>query len=391
MIGVLMRFLWSLAMVQCIQARVSMLPRFYGQDSAIIVDINRKFPPRMDSKLQNALYYNLPVYKLIKPTTTTTSTTTAAPTSGYPADLLDLAHNKLGLKELPSLEDLGEMIGTNGASETIDYIRTLTGTEEGLALMKQYLDALHFEEAEENVAEEQEKAENDDDDDDDDDNTMGNASYDEIPQERATAPADPSPKLSLMQRFGDFMKQYNLWSGQVSTTTTPAPFIAAPTASFQPVFVPPPPAGMTPLRPILVRQPLPYHYPIPLRPVSLASPKSIQLPTTTTTTTTTPAPVTKPHLNTPKLIMQEDAEGKYSTLPPHIQQLAKMANISPQVVEIFLERQPKLAELAKRLSTLALSPEQTQAMDAQVLKAVQHALSSNDDLQRLIEAAQALK
>ncbi|EDX06948.1 GD10975 [Drosophila simulans] len=106
MIGVLMRFLWSLAMVQCIQARVSMLPRFYGQDSAIIVDINRKFPPRMDSKLQNALYYNLPVYKLIKPTTTTTTTTTAAPTSGYPADLLDIAHNKLGLKDLPSLEEL---------------------------------------------------------------------------------------------------------------------------------------------------------------------------------------------------------------------------------------------------------------------------------------------
>jgi len=389
MIGVLMRFLWSLAMVQCIQARVSMLPRFYGQDSAIIVDINRKFPPRMDSKLQNALYYNLPVYKLIKPTTTTTTTTTAAPTSGYPADLLDIAHNKLGLKDLPNLEELGEMIGTDGASETIDYIRTLTGTEEGLALMKQYLDALHFEEAEEeNVAEEQEKAE--DDDDDDDDNTMGNASYDEMPQEKSTTTADPRPELSLMQRFGDFVKQYNLWSGQVTTTTTPAPFIARPSGSFQPVFVAPPPAGLKPFRPILVRQPLPYHYPIPLRPVSLATTKPIQV-TTTTTTTTTPAPVTKPHLNTPKLIMQEDAEGKYSTLPPYIQQLAKMANISPQVVEIFLERQPKLAELAKRLSTLALSPEQTQAMDTQVLKAVQHALSNNDDLQRLIEASQALK
>lgn len=193
-----------------------------------------------------------------------------------------------------------------------------------------------------------------------------------------------------MQRFGDFVKQYNLWSGQVTTTTTPAPFIARPSGSFQPVFVAPPPAGLKPFRPILVRQPLPYHYPIPLRPVSLATTKPIQV-TTTTTTTTTPAPVTKPHLNTPKLIMQEDAEGKYSTLPPYIQQLAKMANISPQVVEIFLERQPKLAELAKRLSTLALSPEQTQAMDTQVLKAVQHALSNNDDLRRLIEASQALK
>jgi len=78
-------------------------------------------------------------------------------------------------------------------------------------------------------------------------------------------------------------------------------------------------------------------------------------------------------------------------LPPHIQQLAKVANIPPQVVESFLERQPKLAELAKRLSNLALSPEQTQAMNSQVLKAVQNALTKNDDLQRLIEASKALK
>ncbi|KAI8037409.1 intraflagellar transport protein 46 homolog [Drosophila gunungcola] len=385
MIALLMRFLWSFALLQCIQAKVALRPLFYGQDSAVIVDTYRKFPPRLDSKLQNALYYNMPVYKLIKPglptKTTTTTTTTAAPSPGYPADLLDIAHNKLGLKDLPSIEELGEMIGTDNARETIDYIRTLTGTDEGLALMKQYLDALHFEQAEENVAEEKEEDDNGDngDDDDDDDNNMANVSYDELPQEKSTVVV-PSPEGSLMQRVGDFMKQYNLWSGQVTTTTTPAPVIAAPARSFLPVFVPPP-AGLKPMRPILVRQPLPYHYPIPLRPVALPTVRPTQVPSTTR------AP--HPHLNTPK--QQEDAEIKYSTLPPHIQQFAKLANISPEVVERFLERQPKLAELAKRLSTLALSPEQTQAMDSQVIRAVQNALTKNDDLQRLIEASQALK
>ncbi|XP_016957797.1 uncharacterized protein LOC108029794 [Drosophila biarmipes] len=374
MIGVFMRFLWPLAMMQCIQARVAMRPLFYGQDSAVIVDINRKFPPRLDSKLQNALYYNMPVYKLIKPNlpTTTTTTTTAAPSSDYPADLVDIAHKKLGLKSLPSIEELGEMIGTDNVRETIDYVRTLAGTDEGLALMKQYLDTLNFEQVEENVAEATEKA-----DDDDDENAMDNASYYDMPQEK---PTTPSPELGLMQRLGDFMEQYIPWSAQIPTSSTP-PVTAQPSGSFQPVFVAPP-ASMKPLRPILVRQPLPYHYPIPLRPVALPTNKPIQMPSSST-----PAP--KPHLNTPRL--PENAELKHSGLSPHIQQLAKVANIPPQVVERFLERQPKLAELAKRLSTLALSPEQTQAMNSQVLKAIQNALSKNDDLQRLIEASQALK
>jgi len=270
---------------------------------------------------------------------------------------------------------LGEMIGTDNVRETIDYVRTLAGSDEGLALMKQYLDTLNFEQVEENVAEATEKTE----DDDDDENTMDNASYYDMPQEKPTTIA-PTPELSLMQRLGDFMDQYIPWSGQVTTSATP-PVTAQPSGSFQPVFVAPP-ASMKPLRPILVRQPLPYHYPIPLPPVALPTIKPIQMPSSST-----PAP--KPHLNTPRL--PEDAEFKYSALPPHIQQLAKVANIPPQVVESFLERQPKLAELAKRLSNLALSPEQTQAMNSQVLKAVQNALTKNDDLQRLIEASKALK
>ncbi|KAH8300644.1 hypothetical protein KR018_000929 [Drosophila ironensis] len=382
MTGSLLRFLWPLALLQCIPARVPLIPRFYGQEGGILtIETDMKLPPKLDSKLQNALYYNLPVYKVIRPKTTTTTTT--PPPSQYPSDLLDLAHNKLGLKELPSLEELGELIGTNTPAETISYIRTLTSDAAGIALMKQYLDTLNFED--ENVAEEKDDAE---DDDNDDDNTMDNVSYDDLPREKpSSSTVRPSPENSLIQRFGAFMKQYNLWSSE-TTTPAPAPTPAVirqpPPVAFKPVFLAPPKGAVRPMNrlpPMLVRQPLPYHYPIPLRPVMLPAVQPTHVPSTTA------AP--KPHLNTPKL--QAVDESADALVAPHIRQLAKLTNISPQVLDSFLQQQPKLAELAKRVSTLALSPEQTQAMDSQVFMAIQRALSQNEELKRLIEAAQTLK
>ncbi|KAH8402014.1 hypothetical protein KR009_009124 [Drosophila setifemur] len=388
MTGFLLRFLWPLALLQCIQARVP-LPRFYGQDGAFMVNTEMKMPPRMDSKLRNALYYNMPVYKLIKPgfrakTTTTTTTTTAAPisVSEYPSDLLEIARTKLGLKDLPSLEELGELIGTKSDEETIDYIRTLTSDDAGIALMKEYLDTLSFED--ENVAEE--KDVEDADNDNDDNNNMDNVGYDDLPKEIPSTPKSTEPENSLIERLGAFIK---LWSGEVTaitTTTTPAPVTRPPAVSFQPVFMTPP-KGMTHLRPLLVRQPMPYHYPIPLPPVMMPAVKPTQVPSTTE------AP--KPHLNTPK-ILEVQAEMEPEAIPsppvaPHIRQLAGMVNIKPSLLNSFLEQRPKLAELAKRFSTLSFSQEQLQAMDSQVIMAIQKALIQDQDFKRLIEAAPTLK
>lgn len=380
MTSFLLRFLWILALLQCILARVPQNLRFDGQNSAIIIDTDMKMAPKMGSKLQNALYYNLPVYRMIKHTTTTT---TAAPVTNfqYPKDLVDLARNRLGLKVLPSLEELAELIGTNTPAETIDYIRNLTADEAGIALMKEYLATLNFEDQE--VADDKD-AEDQGDNPDDDDNAMDNGGYEEAPKQPQTT--TPDPQNSLYQRFSGFMKQYNLWSSDSSTTSAPAPALPPPPAVvFKPIFVPP---SVNRLRPLLVRQPLPYHYPIPLRPVMMPTVKPTAVPSTTV------AP--KPHLNTPKKIeeVQEvEVEAEVPTPPvaPHIRQLAEMANISPHTLDRFLQQQPKLAQLAKRVSTLALSQEQTKAMDTQVFMAIQKALSQNEELKRLIEAAQTLK
>ncbi|XP_022228020.2 uncharacterized protein LOC111077869 [Drosophila obscura] len=385
MFGLLVRFLWPLALLQCINARVALMPKFYGQDSAVIVDAGRKLPSKLDSKLQNALYYNFPVYKLIKPGVQATSTTTFAPVptnTEYPSDLLEIARTKLGLKVLPSISELGQLIGTRSNSETIDYIRSLTSNEGGIALMKEYLETLDYE-----LSEDVPDSVDDDDDAGDDDNAMDNADveadFDERPRLETSSSATTTTKTpemqgSLLQRFGDFMKQYSLWS-ETTTTTTRKPMPAA--MSFKPVFVAP--TGVARMRPLLVRQPLPYHYPIPLRPVMLPA-----KPTEVTSTTAAPRPDKVPHLNTPKHI---EAEMQSPPVAPHVQQLAEMANISPQVLDRFLQQQPKLAQLAKRVSSLGLSQDQTRAMDSQIFMAVKRALSQNEELKRLLESAQTLK
>ncbi|XP_020815621.1 pollen-specific leucine-rich repeat extensin-like protein 2 [Drosophila serrata] len=382
----LLRLLWPLALLHCIQASVvAPRPLIYGRD--------------------NAYYFGLPVYKLIKPgivpPTTTTTTTTPAPSSGYPSDILDIAYKKLGLKKLPRIEDLGELIGTGDPIETIEYLRKRTGSDADIALMKQYMDTLHFEE--EHEAEEEEEAEaeaemaekQDDDSDNDDDNTMDNSFDEDQTRENVSPTKAPEPQESMMQRFSTFLKQWT------SRTPTPAPMEATPPpspprpVSFQPVFVVrPPPMAVPNRRPVLVRQPVPYHYPVPFRPVT-PSPPPLRVERPTEVPSTTAAP--KPHLNTPK---EQELTAKEleditidipSNLSPHIMQFAKLANISPVIVDRFLQRQPKLAALAKKVSTLALSQEQTQEMESQVLMAVHKALSQSEEMTKILEAAQTLK
>ncbi|XP_017031252.1 uncharacterized protein link [Drosophila kikkawai] len=389
MIRFLTRLLWPLALLQCIQASaVAPRPIIYGRD--------------------NAYYFGLPVYKLIKPgvpppTTTTTTTTTPAPSSGYPSDILDIAYRKLGLKKLPRIEDLGELIGTGDAIETIEYLRKRTGSDADIALMKQYMDTLHFEEeheaeeeaeaeAEEEAAAEEEKP--DDDNDDDDDNTMGNSFDEDQPRENIIPTKAPEPQGSMMQRFSSFLRQWTSRAPTPSpTVVTPPPSPPPRTVSFQPVFVVRPPTMPVPnRRPVLVRQPVPYHYPVPFRPVT-TSPPRVEKPTEVPSTTAAP----KPHLNTPK---EQELSAKEleditidipNNLSPHIMQFAKLANISPVIVDRFLQRQPKLAALAKKVSTLALSQEQTQEMESQVLMAVHKALSQSEEMSKILEAAQTLK
>lgn len=401
----LLKFLVPLTLMNCISARAALTPKFFGQDSAIIVDTDKT---RINPKLQNALYYNFPVYKLIRPgampvTSTTSTTSTPSPAAGtgtideYPSDLLHLARHKLGLKstdQLPSLSNLGELLGTGNAADTIQYIRTLTSNDQGIALMKAYLDSMtDYDQADADAdrEEEEEVRYNED-----DNNADIEADYEELPVKKQTkqldtttkaAPAQSTEQSGIMKSVHDLMKQYGLWSAESST---PKP------VSYQPVFVAPVQA-MQSRRPVLVRQPLPYHFPVPLRPAMV--PQVMKVRPTHAPATSTPAPTTSsstpvpsttvattprhapPHLNSPKL----------TNVAPHVQQLAEIANISPTVLDQFLQQQPKLAELAKRVSRLPLVQQHSRAIDSQLLLAVKKALSQDENLKRLLDAADTLK
>ncbi|ALC41623.1 CG13333 [Drosophila busckii] len=335
MFAVLLRCLWCWTLVQCISARVNLLPKFYGQDSAVVVDTYR---PKMNPKLQNALYYNLPIYKLVKPAGAA-STTAAPEVEEYPSDLLEIARSKLGLKnidDLPSISELGELLGTGSRSETVKYIRALTSNEQGLALMRAYLNFEQPDDAE-NISPTTK--------DNEDNNTDLDAEYDEQPviTTSTVAPATELQQPGLMQRVNEFLQNYNLWS-ETPTTTKP---------------------GLQQMRPVLLRQPVPFHYPIPLRPQTK--------PATKITSAAVP-----PHLNTPK----------QTPVAPHIQQLAQLANISPQALETFLQAasNSKLAELVKRMPLVQLHS----GIDSQLFMAVKRAISQDPELKRLLASAQAL-
>ncbi|KAH8384627.1 hypothetical protein KR093_003368 [Drosophila rubida] len=392
MLARFIRFLLPLGLMHCVSARVLMMPKFYGQDSAIIVDTDKSMQSKLNPKLQNALYYNIPVYKFYKPGAGITTTTTAAPTMSideYPSDLLYIARNKLGLKrldQLPRISELGELLGTGNAEQTIRYIRTLTSNDQGISLLKAYLGTLGYDQSEsESEADTEPKYSEDDDNDTDNetDNSDIAVDYVEAPIKQPHLESTTKPTTSeaggLMQHVNNFMKQYGMWSDE-STTQAPA------RVPHQPLFI----APVTRPRPLLMRQqaPLPYHYPIPLRSASQAV--KLTPPMEASTTAATPQAPMPPHLNTPKV---PPTSSSTTQLPvaPHIQQLAEIANIPPAVLDTFLQQQPKLAELAKRVSRLPLVQQHSKAIYGQVLMAVKKALSQDENLMRLLTASQTLK
>ncbi|KAH8299999.1 hypothetical protein KR044_008456 [Drosophila immigrans] len=387
MLARFVKFLLPLALLHCVNGRVLMMPKFYGQDSAIIVDTDKSLQSKLNPKLQNALYYNIPVYKFFKPTTTTTSTT-PAPTmliDEYPSDLLYIARHKLGLKrmdQLPSISELGELLGTGNAEETIKYIRALTANEQGISLMKAYLGSLDYDQSEAEADTEPKYNENEDDNDTDNNSDM-QEDYDEAPLKQPDLEST-TKEASLMQHVNNFMKQYGMWSGSESDeTTTPAPL------PYKPLFVAPVPPPQLTLaktpRPLLVRQPLPYHYPVPLR---VASSPAVRPTPAMAASQQAPMP---PHLNTPKVPPTSSSASAAVHVAPHIQQLAQIANIPPAVLDTFLQQQPKLAELAKRVSRLPLVQQHSKAIDGQLLVAVKKALSQDENLRSLLAASQTLK
>ncbi|XP_075168784.1 link [Haematobia irritans] len=512
------------------EGRYGFVPKFFGQDSAIIVDTDKLMPPpsppttpstpmqqqtnsvNFPTKLRLApppfpLWQHFPRYHIIPPpppgqiisintwskakfqmtkstttkpstttstTTTTTSTTTTTTTTvkpkitstpinnfntkskfgidtvpfvtddEFPRELLDIAQNKLGLKsldEIPSISELGQLLGTNSPHETLNYIKKLTANEQGVALMKAYIESTDYTD---NADKTYDDEEGDDDDEEIADlgdieeplriNDEGlvvittadedsNGDYEELnanddkteaKEEILTSSVNiknrKTPKIikklkeisnakpGLMERLVNFMHLNNLWqkkttdrktnkiseennnqlndSDDLNRMTIQGKKIEITNETQEPEI-------STEL-PILVRDPIPYNYPVPIRRANSTSTTTTpatpsEQPSSTTTSSSSLESSTVVHLNTPKMLI------------PHVKQLARVTKIPPKKIEDFLASKPKLLELANKVSRFPIGYDRASPLEAQVMMAVQKAIEQDEDLKKLLSSTTTLK
>ncbi|XP_013100314.2 uncharacterized protein DDB_G0284459 [Stomoxys calcitrans] len=371
----------------------------------------------------------------------------------FPRELLDIAQNKLGLKsldEIPSISELGQLLGTNSPHETLNYIKKLTANEQGVALVKAYIESTDYTD---NADKTDYDEDEDDDEDDEDDVTNGNlgdieeplrindeglvvittadeesnADYEQaevengdnssgIEVEKADATSITTPKTrktpkiikklkdmseakpGLMERLANFMHLNNLWQKKAKTTKTEESLEAVSTHNSE----------MNELKRMTIEGkrvditnetqenenhdevPILVREPIPYNyPVPLR-PES----TTSSSTSTTPSPATS------STAIYSIADTETSTavhlntpkvLIPHVRQLARVTKIPPKKIEDFLASKPKLLELANKVSRFPIGYDRNSPLEAQVMMAVQRAIEQDEDLKKLLSSTATLK
>lgn len=275
----------------------------------------------------------------------------------FPHDLLEIAHSKLGLKsldEVPSISELAELFGTANLTQTVKYIRQMTNTAHGIALMKTYLESADFTDRTDEQRRRQQQQQKS--------------------EHEKNGAAMAETKKNFLERIAAYFHIYNLWPQNGSTDAAEtlkrveqqlSKYIKPrleyrkrmqATAAHQAA------SNMVHHKPLLVRNPLPYHYPIPLRPISgnrLTHNDAIVLPM--------PPDVFSPvHLNTPRFYV-----------PPS------------QQLQTLLQTKPKLAQLAAKVSRLPLTNDRSTLTDTQLLAVVKHSIEQDDDLRKLLQTTAA--
>ncbi|XP_029407043.2 uncharacterized protein LOC105228426 [Bactrocera dorsalis] len=289
----------------------------------------------------------------------------------FPHDLLEIARSKLGLKsldEVPSISELAEFLGTANATETIKYIRQMTNTEQGIALIKAYLESADFtdrtDEQRRRQQQQQQKSQ----------------------QALSVTTTAETKKNNFLERVAAYFHIYNLWPqrGSADAAETRKNVEQQLSKYIKPQLAYRKRMQVTAThqthnsiahhKPMLVRNPLPYHYPVPLRPIAdnrVRHNDAVVMPMA-------PPVVFSPvHLNTPKFYV-----------PPHIE-LARATNIPPQQLQTLLQSKPKLAELAAKVSRLPLTNDSSTRIDEQLLVAVKRAIEQDDDLRKLLQSTAA--
>lgn len=294
----------------------------------------------------------------------------------FPHDLLEIARSKLGLKsldEVPSISELADFLGTENAEETIKYIRQMTNTEQGIALIKAYLESADFtDRTDEQRRRQQQQQEKE----------QQKSAHEKI--EKHAADVATKTRNNFLQRVAAYFHIYNLWpqSGSADAAETRKTVeqqlskYIKPQLEYRKRVAQQTANALAQHKPLLVRNPLPYHYPIPLRAIS-GGKRVMHNDAVGNVPMQVPNAFSPVHLNTPKFYV-----------PPHIQ-LARATNIPPQQLQALLQSKPKLAELAAKVSRLPLTNERSSPIDAQLLAAVKRAIEQDDDLRKLLQSTAA--
>ncbi|XP_037949709.1 uncharacterized protein LOC119680796 [Teleopsis dalmanni] len=382
------KFIYLLTVLNLGLCRVSFVPKFFDEDSAISVNTVNSTPLPIEVKNSSNLlsYYHAvqpyPMYEIV-PAMSQFPSTTVLPGNivnpdEFPKDLLDIAKNKLGLKsmdEVPTISALGELLGTKSPTETIKQIRQLTSTEKGIAFLKAYLESADYTDNARTAVENDEN---------ETDSVYGKDTSNDIKLVPVTDPIKkitPKPQLGFLERMSKYFS--NLLPHHDTVHVAPTTQIKPPITQIKPPVTQTKPlpqiitrfatqyrnlplpvvVGNFSKKPMLIRNPLPYHYPIPMRPQTVSVVENVN----------------SSKIATPKALL------------PHIQQLARVTKIPQKKLETFLQSKPKLAELATRVSTFSLAHDRDTKIDAQLIAAVEKAIGQDEDLKKLLNSAKTLK
>lgn len=262
----------------------------------------------------------------------------------FPKDLLDIAQNKLGinnLDEVPSISELGELLGTDSALETIKYIREITATEEGIALVKAYIESSDYTDS------------------------TGVNTIPTTTEYSTSANIESASELNLATPsfFERLSAYFNIFDFFLRNKETD---LEKNLQQFD--------SGTTQKsvqkKPLFMRHPLPYHYPIPLRPVIIYKPRNV-------------APArhngfrSVGHLNTPK----------YRKQP--LKAVAKSGLKSPKTEN---QKQQERILFGENVSKFSPPQDRSALIDTQyVAAAIEKAIEQDEDLKKIINSTDTLK
>lgn len=326
------------------------------------------------------------------PTPKTVSISTLSPIfrgDDFPAELLAIAQNELGLRntdEIPSISEWGQLVGTKSPEETLKYIKRLALNERGIALLKAYIESADYTDKTGELVKNKEDSQNKPVDEEDND-----AMFDTVKPLRANdadlngskinndeelTQTNTTPKMqeflasnhSLIGRLSNFVHITSLFNSAEQQTRNKGKKLSKKENPqlkdiHQNLQVNPDVNSKSLKTPLLVRESVPFNYPIPIRIQSFAGASD----------------VSAKHLNTPKVLI------------PHVHHISRVTNVPVRQIEDIVASKPKLLDLITKVGRFPITYHRSSPVEAQVIAAVRKAFEEDEDLKRILSSTSTLK